>query len=134
MTRIEYKGYIGEVTIDEESGWLCADTIGMQGGATAEAETFAQLKEEFATSIEDYLAVCAERGITPERSFSGRFQVRTTPEIHRLVVAAAQLEGKSLNQFAGDALAEKARATLPNHDAEPTTNRGIIPAADMAVS
>ena len=40
---IDYKGYLAEVTIDEESGLLFAQTIGMRDGVTAQAETYAQL-------------------------------------------------------------------------------------------
>ncbi|MEM9451734.1 MAG: type II toxin-antitoxin system HicB family antitoxin [Cyanobacteria bacterium P01_E01_bin.6] len=75
---IDYKGYLAEVTIDEESGLLFAQMIGMRDGVTAQAETYAQLKQEFAASIDDYLEWCAELGDTPEKPYSGKFQLWTS--------------------------------------------------------
>ena len=63
---IAYKGYFAEITIDEESGIIFAETIGMRDGVTAQAETYRQLKTEFATSIDDYLSWCEELGEQPE--------------------------------------------------------------------
>jgi len=30
-----------------------------------------------------YLEVCGERGVEPEKPFSGRFNLRMAPEVHR---------------------------------------------------
>ena len=109
---IDYKGYLAEVTIDEESDLLFAQTIGMRDGITAQAETYAQLKKEFAASIDDYLQWCTELGEPPEKPYSGRFQLRTDPEIHRNAVLAAKKLGKSLNAFVNDALLEKVKSVL----------------------
>ena len=110
---IDYKGYLAEVTIDEESGLLFAQTIGMRDGVTAQAETYAQLKQEFAASIDDYLEWCTELGEAPEKPYSGKFQLRTEPEVHRNAVLAAKKEGKSLNAFVNEALIDKVRKVLP---------------------
>ncbi|MEO1133426.1 MAG: type II toxin-antitoxin system HicB family antitoxin [Cyanobacteria bacterium J06639_1] len=104
---LAYKRYLTEVTIDGESGLLFAETIGMRDGVTAQAETYAALKQEFATSIEDYLSWCAELGEKPEKPYPGKFQLRTNPQIHRDAVLAAKKEGKSLNAFVNEALVER---------------------------
>lgn len=104
---LAYQGYLAEVTIDDESGLLFAETIGMRDGVTAQAETYTALKREFATSIEDYLSWCAELGEEPEKPYSGKFQLRTDPQIHRDAVLAAKKEGKSLNAFVNEALVER---------------------------
>ena len=109
---IAYKGYLAEVTIDEESGLLFAETIGMRDGVTAQAETFIQLKAEFAISINDYLAWCEELGEQPEKPYSGKFQFRTDPQTHRNAVLAAKKEGKSLNTFVNEAVMEKVQKVL----------------------
>ena len=112
VNTIAYKCYLAEVTIDEESGLLFAETIGMRDGVTAQAETYARLKEEFVASIDDYLSWCDELGEEPEKPYSGKFQLRTDPQTHRNAVLAAKKEGKSLNSFVNDALAEKVQKVL----------------------
>lgn len=114
MTTVEHEGYIAEVTIDEESGWLHASTLGMRDVVNAEAETFTQLKEEFAISINEYLAFCKEMGREPEKPYSGKFQLRTNPAIHRHAVALAKQQGKSLNAFVNDAIVDTIRKAAPD--------------------
>jgi predicted HicB family RNase H-like nuclease len=49
--------------------------------------------------------VCAEKGVEPRRSYSGRFTLRIPPELHERLAIAAQAEGKSINTLAAEALA-----------------------------
>ncbi|MEO1131806.1 MAG: type II toxin-antitoxin system HicB family antitoxin [Cyanobacteria bacterium J06639_1] len=113
MTTVEHAGYIAEVAIDEESGWLHASTLGMLDVVNAEAETFSQLKEEFAISIEEYLAFCKELDREPEKPYSGKFQLRTDPTLHRRAAALAKQQGKSLNTFVNDAIIDTIRKIAP---------------------
>lgn len=53
--------------------------------------------------------MCEEDGVEPARRYSGRFNVRISPELHASAAAAAAAEGKSLNQWVASALG----ATLP---------------------
>lgn len=65
----------------------------MRDVITFEGKCVVELKKSFRDSIEDYLAFCAERGEEPDKSFSGQFVTRVSPELHR----RASLAGKSLN-------------------------------------
>ncbi len=64
---LEYKGYIGEVSSDDEAGVLHARVInsGSYPIANAEAADAAGLEREFRCSIDVYLAGCEERQIDP---------------------------------------------------------------------
>jgi predicted HicB family RNase H-like nuclease len=42
---------------------------------------------------------CREKGIEPRRKFSGKFNVRLTPDDHAAAVIAAAASGKSLNEW-----------------------------------
>ncbi|MFN2433442.1 MAG: type II toxin-antitoxin system HicB family antitoxin [Gemmatimonadota bacterium] len=57
-----------------------------------------------ATSIEDYLEWCSERGKEPEKPYSGRLLVRATPSLHRAVAGAAARERQSVNAWVTRAL------------------------------
>ena len=55
-------------------------------------------------TVEVYLAVCKEKGIESRRNFSGKFNLRISPELHERLAIAAQAEGKSINSIAQEAL------------------------------
>jgi predicted HicB family RNase H-like nuclease len=68
----------------------------------------AELRKEFANSMEDYFDFCKKRGDEPEQPFSGRFILRVDPAVHRAITRAADGEGVSINSWAQDALARAA--------------------------
>lgn len=96
---MKYKGYSAAVSFDYEAGVFHGEVMDTRDVIVFEGDSVTQLKEEFQFSIDDYLAVCAERGRKPDRPFSGRVPLRLTPEIHRAATTAAQAEGKSLNAW-----------------------------------
>jgi predicted HicB family RNase H-like nuclease len=69
------------------------DVITFQGCSVKE------LKEAFIDSVEDYLAFCKERGESPDRPFSGKFNVRVASETHREAYLSAMQDGVSLNTW-----------------------------------
>jgi predicted HicB family RNase H-like nuclease len=51
--------------------------------------------------------MCKKKGRAPEKTFSGRFNVRISPDLHALAAIKARARGKSLNKFVSEAI-EKA--------------------------
>jgi predicted HicB family RNase H-like nuclease len=49
--------------------------------------------------IDDYLNMCAEDGIEPEKPFKGTFNLRLDPELHKRLVVNATDQGMTLNAF-----------------------------------
>ena len=47
---------------------------------------------------------CAEIGKEPQKEYSGMFNVRIPPELHRRLSLAAQSEGVSLNKMVEQAI------------------------------
>jgi len=66
------------------------------------------LKKAFIDSIEDYLDFCKARGESPERPFSGKFNLRLEPELHREAYIASRLSGLSLNAWVAEAIKHEA--------------------------
>lgn len=60
----------------------------------------------FAETIADYRDWCKERGVEPEKPYSGTLSLRIAPDLHRRVAEKAALAGESVNQFIQDRLAE----------------------------
>ena len=71
-----------------------------------------ELEKAMADSVDFYLAWCTERGKTPEKPFSGKVLVRTTPDIHsRAAIAAARI-GLSLNKYIEKAIEDETKQVL----------------------
>jgi len=108
---MKYKGYTGVVEIDEESGLLFGQVIGLRDGINFQGETVAETRRSFEESVDGYLAFCASREEAPEKPFSGKFMLRISPELHRALVAEAQARKSSLNALIEGTLASAFPAT-----------------------
>ena len=104
-----YKGYSGTIEFDDEDMVFHGRVLGLRDIVTFEAESAEELVKAFHDSVDDYLAFCKERGVEPQKPYSGKLALRTTPEIHALLSKAAANDGKSINQWISDTLAEAAR-------------------------
>jgi predicted HicB family RNase H-like nuclease len=74
------------------------------------ADNVAGLKRAFHEAVDDYVETCRKLGRSPQKPYSGKMMFRVDPEIHARAAKAAELAGKSLNQWAEDVL-DKASAT-----------------------
>ena len=101
---LNYKGYIGHVEFDDENEMFVGEVINTKDVITFQSDTAHGLKQEFFESIDDYIAFCHERNETPEKPFSGKFNLRITPELHREAYVAAKQSGMSLNSWVCDVL------------------------------
>ena len=96
---MNYKGYIGTVEYDDENRVFTGSVINTRTVITFCGTSVDEIETEFRTSVDDYLEWCREDGIEPEKPYSGRFNVRFTPELHREAATGAKLLGISLNSF-----------------------------------
>jgi len=86
---LRYQDYLAQVEYDAESDSFHGRVLNVRDVITFEGRSVAELKREFAASVEDYLEYCAARGESPERPFSGRIIVRVEPDVHRAIADAA---------------------------------------------
>lgn len=106
---LNYKGYIGAIEIDLASGLLLGRVLNIRDVVTFQGTTVAEAKQEFQTSVDDYLDFCAELGQEPEKPFSGKLPFRTSAEHHQLIFLAATKAGKSMNAWMDEVLVQEAR-------------------------
>lgn len=104
MNLMTIDGYGAVIQYDPDIEMFRGEFVGLNGGADFYARDLDSLRHEGQVSLRVFLNACAERGIEPRKSFSGKFNVRIPPELHSAVVAAAAAKGKSLNQWVVDAL------------------------------
>lgn len=110
---LSYKGYHATLEIDADQHVIYGIVQDMRGVIHFEGDTIPEAIQAFQDSVDDYLVFCEELGRAPEKPYSGRFSIRTSPEIHRCVSLVAASEGKSLNAFV-ESLLEKAAKPMKN--------------------
>ena len=108
---MEYKGYIGVFEFDPEIDAFHGTVINTNDVITFYGKSVAELRKEMRLSIDEYLAFCREEGQQPEKPFSGKLLLRTSPELHRRVALEAARHRVSMNAYIQEIL-EKAMADI----------------------
>ena len=104
---LEYKGYFTKVEYSAEDNILFGKIEGIRDLVTFECEDVKDLEKEFHEAVDDYLAFCTDIGKEPNKTYSGTFNVRISPELHRAAAMAADRAGEKLNAYVKDAIQEK---------------------------
>ena len=101
---MNYKGYAARIDYDDEDGIFMGRIAGIGDGVGFHADTVEGLREAFHEAVEDYIETCAKIGKEPQKAYYGQVMFRVSPEVHRKAALAAELSGKSLNQWAEEVL------------------------------
>ena len=104
MNLMNVDNYHAKIEYDEETDQFRGEILGLSGGADFYGSTPDELRREFKKSLDVFLEVCKEQGIEPRRNFSGKFNLRIPPELHEKLAITAEVQGKSLNALAQEAL------------------------------
>jgi predicted HicB family RNase H-like nuclease len=101
---IQYKDYVGSIHYSDEDQIFYGKVEYIRSLISFEGEDVASLRANFEEAIDDYLALCDQKGIEPEKPFKGSFNVRVGSQLHRQAVLFAQQQGLNLNKLVTDAL------------------------------
>lgn len=101
-------GYQAVIQYDSDLRMFRGEFLGLNGGADFYAKDVEGLQREGEISLKVFLEACAEDGVEPRKQYSGKFVLRLDPETHEAATIAAAAHGKSLNQWAVDAIREAA--------------------------
>ena len=110
MDLMTQDGYHAKIEYDAELDLFRGEILGLNGGADFYGKNPKELRTEFKKSLQVFLDVCEEKGIEPRKHFSGKFNLRISPELHEQLAIAAQAEGKSINLLAQEALRSRVMA------------------------
>ena len=102
---IRYKGYSARPEYSAEDQIFYGKLLGIEDLVDFSAENAKELEQAFQSAVDDYLDFCKEIGKEPQKEYSGVFNVRISPELHRKISALAQEEGVSLNKAVEQAIA-----------------------------
>lgn len=103
---MEINGYKAVIAYDAETELFRGEFIGLNGGADFYADNVAQLKKEGEISLNVFLEMCEKKNIEPFKQYSGKFNIRLSPELHKAAVMAATAENLSLNEWISQTLAK----------------------------
>jgi len=106
---LKYKNYVGIVEYDAEGKIFTGEVIGLRDVITFQGRTPEELEDSFRQSVDFYLELCAHDNVSPQKPFSGRFNVRLDPELHRQLALRAAQEKISLNDWVIQTLQESVR-------------------------
>jgi predicted HicB family RNase H-like nuclease len=104
---MKYKGYEAVIHYDEDDQILHGRVLNVRDVISFHGESIKEVRQAFEEAVDDYLADCAERGVDPDKPFSGKFVVRVKPEVHRRAAILAARDNVSLNVWLISALEEK---------------------------
>ncbi len=109
MNTMSYGGYSALIEYDDEDGIFFGKLAGIRDGVGFHADNVADLKAAFQEAVDDYIDMCAKIGKSPQKPHSGNLMLRIDPLVHSKAALAAELAGKSLNQWSEEALDKAAR-------------------------
>jgi predicted HicB family RNase H-like nuclease len=106
MNVMTVDGFHATIEFDSDLDLFRGEILGLNGGADFYGKNPKELRTEFKRSLKVFLEVCAEKGIESRRHFSGKFNLRISPDLHEKLAIAAQARGTSINTLAQEALRE----------------------------
>lgn len=108
---MKYKDYIGSVEFSEEDQLFYGKVLGIHSLISYEGESAKELIQDFHEAVDDYLELCVEKRIEPEKAYKGSFNVRISPDFHRSIAIHAIQDGMTLNKYVEEALQNAISAT-----------------------
>jgi predicted HicB family RNase H-like nuclease len=110
MNTMTHKGYAARIEYSDEDQCFIGHIAGINDVVGFHGESVVELRAAFEEAVEDYLLTCEKLNRAPQKPYSGRLMLRVAPEIHAAVAAAAEVSGKSINQWAAEAFTRAVRA------------------------
>lgn len=101
---LKYKGYVTRVEYSVEDHVLYGKIEGIKDLVNFESDSVEKIEHEFQCAVDDYLAMCEELGEQPDKAYSGTFNVRISPLLHRKLAMQAFEEAETLNSTVEKAL------------------------------
>ena len=106
MNIMKYKSYVARIEYDEEDRIFVGHLAGIKDIVGFHGTTVTELEDAFYESVDNYIAISEETGRIAQKLYSGKLMLRVSSDIHAAVATAAQVNGKSINQWASEVLAQ----------------------------
>lgn len=104
MNIMKYNNYIARIEYDEVDRIFVGHLAGIKDIVGFHGTTVDELEVAFHESVDNYLAISKETGRKAQKPYSGNLMLRVSPDIHAAVATSAEIQGKSINQWASEIL------------------------------
>lgn len=101
---LSYKGYHARPEYSAADELFYGVILGISDLVDFSAENAKDIKKEFEKAVDDYIAFCDEIGVEPQKEYSGTFNVRVPPELHKKASIMAASQNITMNKFVEIAL------------------------------
>ncbi len=106
MNTMTHRGYAARIDYSHEDGCFVGHIAGINDVVGFHGESVEELRDAFVESVDDYLETCEKLDMSPQKPYSGNLMLRIPPEVHAAIATAAEVSGKSINQWATETLAD----------------------------
>ena len=106
MNTMTYRKYTARIDYSDDDGCFIGHIIGINDVVGFHGESVAELRAAFEEAVDDYLETCEKLNRTPQKPYSGNLMLHIPPEVHAAITMAAEVSGKSINQWATDTFAD----------------------------
>ena len=103
---LKRNGCIAEVEYEERDVLMHGVVVNARAVLHFAGRDIAEPKAAFADTVADYRNWRRERGVEPEKPYSGTLSLRISPELHRRIAERAAKAGESINRFIVERLEE----------------------------
>ncbi len=104
MPLLTYRGYHASAEYYPDDKIIFGEVLDLDDTVIFEVRDAAEVEAAFHAAVDDYLAHCERIGKPPDKPYSGRFNLRLPPHLHRAATMAAKAGEESLNAFVGKAI------------------------------
>ncbi len=101
---IKYRGYSAAIEYSVEDKVLHGKIDGINDLVNFCSEDINSIEEEFHKAVDGYLDLCEKLGKSPDKTYSGSFNIRIAPELHKKIAIKAMHEQRSLNSEVENAI------------------------------
>ena len=101
---LQYNDYLGTVEYALESKVFHGKIIGIDSLISYEGNDLESLTDDFKGAVDDYLSLCKDEGITPEKPHYSHINVKIPLTLHKNLAAFSTKHNKTLNETVEEAL------------------------------
>ena len=89
---------------DEEDRIFVGRLAGIDDIVSFHRSNVDELETAFHESVDHYIEVSERTGRSAQKPYSGNLMLRINPDIHAAIATISKVQGKSINQWAGEVL------------------------------
>jgi len=101
---LEYNDYLGTVEFSLEGNVFHGKVVGIDGLISYEGHDLESLRQDFEEAVGDYLAMCVDEKIEPQKPYFSHLNVKISLALHKNLAAFSSRHNKTLSETVEEAL------------------------------